>query len=218
MIHSAAGNKYLNLVKIHENNTLVRQSGELQDEFGGNFDEATPKQASTKAKEHLKKSHFDAWMKKPQHSFLFKSREKLKDMDNNLRSQWLTKSNITSHVEGYMCAIQEEEVNTRELQNRRNRENENNVVQLKCRVCHLENESIQHLLACCQRLSITMYLLVRDNDVAKVICRVLTNLTDKSREEVYKNDEFEIWWDIKISTKPAVKHNKSDMLLWRYQS
>ena len=217
LTNNAPGNKYINLVKIHETNTLMRQSGELQVELGGISHEASPKQASNKAKEHLKKSHYDAWMKKPQHSFLFKSREKLKDMDNNLTSQWLTKSNITSHVEGYMCAIQEEEINTQELQKRRNRENENNVVQLKCRVCHLENESIQHLLACCPRLSITMYLPVRHNAVAKVIYRMLTNLTDKATKEVYKNDEFEIWWDTKVSTKPTVKHNKPDMLLWRYQ-
>ena len=87
----------------------------MQVELGGISHEASPKQASNKAKEHLKKSHYDAWMKKPQHSFLFKSWEKLKDMDNNLTSQWLTKSNITSHVEGYMCAIQEEEKNTRDV-------------------------------------------------------------------------------------------------------
>ena len=195
----------------------MRQSGELQVELGGISHEASPKQASNKAKEHLKKSHYDAWMKKPHHSFLFKSREKLKGMDNNLTSQWLTKSNITSHVEGYVCAIQEEEINTRELQKRRSRENENNVVQLKCRVCHVENESIQHLLACCPRLSITMYLPVRHNAVAKVIYRMLTKLTDKATKEVYKNDEFEIWRDTKVSTKPTVKHNKPDMLLWRYQ-
>ena len=87
LINNAPGNKYINLVKIHETNTLMRQSGELQVELGGISHEASPKQASNKAKEHLKKSHNDAWMKKPQHSLLFKSREKLKDMDNNLPSQ-----------------------------------------------------------------------------------------------------------------------------------
>ena len=58
---------------------------------------------------------------------------------------------------------------------------------------------------------------MQHNAVAKVIYRMLTKLTDKATKEVYKNDEFEIWWDTKVSTKPTVKHNKPDMLLWRYQ-
>ena len=62
-----------------------------------------------------------------------------------------------------------------------------------------------------------MYLPVRHNVVAKVIYRMLTKLTGKATKEVYKNDEFEIWWDTKVSTKPTVKHNQPNMLLWRYQ-
>ena len=33
--------------------------------------------------------------------------------------------------------------------------------------------------------------------------------------EVYRNENIEIWWDVKIKTKPALEHNKPDMLLWR---
>ena len=90
-------------------------------------------------------------------------------------------------------------------------------MQLKCRVCHQENETIQHLLACCPRLSISMYLPVRHNAVAMVIYKMLTKIQDNTVQEVYKNAEYEIWWDVKISTKPAVKHNKPDMFLWRFE-
>ena len=69
-------------------------------------------------------------------------------MKKKVMTQKIEISEIGIPAAGYMCAIQEEEINTRELQKRRSRENENNVVQLKCRVCHLENESIQHLLGC----------------------------------------------------------------------
>ena len=33
--------------------------------------------------------------------------------------------------------------------------------------------------------------------------------------EVYTNENIEIWWDVKIKTKPALEHNKPDMVLWR---
>ena len=32
---------------------------------------------------------------------------------------------------------------------------------------------------------------------------------------MFKNDDIELWWDTKITTKPALPHNKPDLVLWR---
>ena len=50
-----------------------------------------------------------------------------------------------------------------------------------------------------------MCLPIRHNEVAKVPM--------KSIQEVYSNDDKEIWWDIKIKTSPTLEHNKPDIVL-----
>ena len=34
------------------------------------------------------------------------------------------------------------------------------------------------------------------------------------RTKFIKNDDIELWWDMKIPTKPALPHNKPDLILW----
>ena len=54
---------------------------------------------------------------------------------NGLNNEWLKKGNLSLHVEGYICAIQEEEINTRYLKSKRN----NNINLFDCMFlsCHL---------------------------------------------------------------------------------
>ena len=163
----------------------------------------------------IKDDHFKSWTGKPQHGFLFKTRgERIPDMDTDKTYYWLTKSSTTSHIEGFICAIQEEEINTRGLQKRRDKENNQNI-NYKCRVCHQETETIQHILACCDRLRIPLYLPVRHNAVASVLYYQLTKTDSKSIQSVYKDENIELWWDLKIATKPTLPHNKPDLVLWR---
>ena len=147
---------------------------------------------------------------------MFKTRERITDMDQEKTNYWLTKSSTTSHVEGYICAIQEEEINTRGLQKRRAKDDVGGqTIDYRCRVCHSETETIQHVLACCDRLRIALYLPVRHNAVASVLYHLLTKSNSKTIQSVHKDDNIELWWDLKIPTKPTLPHNKPDLLLWR---
>ena len=86
---------------------------------------------------------------------------------------------------------------------------------VRCRVCHQETETIQHVLACCDRLRIPLYLPVRHNAVASVLYHQLTMSNTKTIQSVYKDENIELWWDTKITTKPTLPHNKPDLVLWR---
>ena len=76
-------------------------------------------------------------------------------------------------------------------------------------------QSIQHVLACCPRLRIPMYLPVRHNAVAKKLYYIITGLKTSEIQEVYNNDKIEVWWDVKVTTKPPVEHNKPDLIVWK---
>ena len=215
LLKHATIHKYLEAVVTHEKEGIMRQSQKFQTEIKQDFNGQEPREATLKTKEALKEGHHEAWAGKPQHYFLFKSRKQLKSMDSKYTKTWLRKSNVTSHMEGYCCAIQEEEINTHGLKQRRCKETENEVHQLKCRVCHTEKESIQHVLICCLQLRIPMYLPVRHNAVAKKLYYIITGLKASEIQEVYNNDKIEVWWDVKVTTKPPVEHNKPDLIVWK---
>ena len=215
LLNSVDTNKYLKLVVTHEKDAMMRQSEEFQRELNQNFTFNEPKEVSKKMKEILKEKHYQAWMDKPQHSYLFKSRKQIKSIHTIDTTCWLRKANITSHMEGYIFATQEEEINTHALKQRRCKDPESEIHNLKCRICHKEKESIQHILACCERLRIPMYLPIRHNAVAKTVHQIITGLNYQDIQQVYSNDILELWWDVKVVTKPAVKHNKPDLILWK---
>ena len=77
---------------------------------------------------------------------------------------WLKKAPLSSHFEGYIFAIQEEEINPNLLVAKRDGDRNTN-----CRLCQKEKESIPHVIASCPKLSVSMYLPLRHGKVAKVI-------------------------------------------------
>ena len=125
-----------------------------------------------KSKTKIKKDHLDNWIKKPQHGFLMRTREQVTNIDDNYTNKWMKTSTFSSHVEGYICAIQEEEIFTRALEVKRK---EDSTVNPNCRLCGSTKETIQHIIASCPRLSASMYLPVRHNKVAYVVYQYLVD-------------------------------------------
>ena len=59
-----------------------------------------------------------------------------------------------------------------------------------------------------------MYLPVRRNKVAKVIYDAIIDHNRTPIEEIYTDNDKEIWWDKKVTTIPPLKHNKPDIVYW----
>ena len=82
------------------------------------------------------------------------------------------------------------------------------------------DESIFHILNSCSHLSVSMYLPVRHNEIAKVLYYELLSEVGypqedrKTPESTFKTENIEIWWDKKISVQPPVEHNRPDIVLW----
>ena len=138
------------------------------------------------------------------------------EYDKEASNAWLKDRFMTSHIEGYICAIQEQEIRTRQLIHKR----ENPEFSPKCRFCKVMDESIFHILNSCSHLSVSMYLPVRHNEIAKVLYYELLSLMGypqedrRTPESTLKTSNMEIWWDKKISVQPPVEHNRPDIVLW----
>ena len=177
---------------------------------------STPKELSYKTKQKLKNGHLQNWINKPQHGYLMRSRKQILDIDQENTNKWMTRSKFSSHVEGYICAIQEEEIFTRALERKRVT---GSTINPNCRLCGCTKETIQHIVASCPRLSASMYLPIRHNKVAYVIYQYIADKygMDMSNgiQEIYTNDKIEVWWDVKIQTTTRLPHDKPDIVLWR---
>ena len=97
-------------------------------------------------RDSLKEGHVKAWTGKPQHGYVPRKQQSQTDYDKQATNAWLNDRFMSSHVEGYLCAIQEQEIRTRQFIQQR----ENPETNAKCRYCNAMDESIFHILNSCR--------------------------------------------------------------------
>ena len=210
----AESNIFLSLVLNHEQERLIRVADELAVCLDIQPNQETNKKVAKQVKERIKDNHLQAWIKKPQHGYLMRTRLQITDKNESASNTWMKKSTFSSHVEGYLCAIQEEEIFTNALKSKRLKGD----VSANCRKCKSSPETIQHVIACCPRLSASMYLPWRHNKVANIIYQnVIPKADERKRQpiqESFSNKDVDIWWDKKITTLKRCEHDKPDIVLW----
>ena len=215
-------NPFIREVRRHEQERLMRSSVELCKAFGINDINREPKAVADEVRRKMKENHQEACKKKPQHGFVERKQQDNPDINLELTHGWL-RENLPSHVEGYIVAIQEQEIRTRDLQKKREHENDN-TFNSKCRYCNIQREDIFHILASCNHLSASLYLPVRHDEVGKVLLNAIIRQDTPDHayvsptDEVWQSDTAEIWWDTVIKTAPTVKHNKPDLVVWKKSS
>ena len=210
-------NPYLVLVLEHEQGSLIRVANQLTSCFDVEPKETdTAKSLSKQVKEKMKENHLTAWIEKPQHGYLMRTRRNVEEGQEATTNAWLKKSTFSSHVEGYLCAVQEEEIFTNALKTKRLKEEPSKA---NCRLCKNNKETIQHIIAACPRLSLSMYLPWRHNRVANVVYQsVHPKAVEGTRQpitECFANEKAEIWWDTKIRTLMKLEHDRPDIVLWK---
>ena len=158
-------NSYLALVLQHEENRIVRVSKQLQTAFEVEDNQLNLSQAT---KNSIKKQHLDTYQQKEQHGYVHRKQISNVGYSKPMNNRWLSTSGTISHSEGFVFAMQEQEINTRALQAKREHADDPEY-DAKCRFCHSKTEDIFHLLCSCDQLSASLYLPMRHDEVAKVI-------------------------------------------------
>ena len=111
-ISEAAGShELLNLVGYHEENGIVR----LGKEFRQRITDITQ---SSNVVKGTKQIHKKVWKQKDTHGYHQKQIEERENIDTSKTNNWMN-NRFTSHIEGYIRAMQEQEINTRSLRKRR---------------------------------------------------------------------------------------------------
>ena len=198
----------LKLVKEHEKQGIVR----LGYEFKERIKEISK---SSDVTEGTKKIHKKEWIGKVTHGYHQSQIEGQEEIDSEQTNNWLN-LHLTSHLEGFVCAMQEQEIDMKSLRKRREKDQEKRKrMDNSCRVRGKAEENLFHVLGACPILAPTLYLKSRHNQVAKIIYQEKMKL-EKLIEppEVTKTNDAKMRWDKKIKTVTKIEHNRPDMIYW----
>ena len=95
----------LKLVRQYEQKHIMRLAKEFKEQYSSDN--------NAKLKDNIKKEYEGTWKSKVTHGY-FQTQTESDDEINKTKSNAWLKQKLTSHMEGYICAIQEQELKTRE--------------------------------------------------------------------------------------------------------
>lgn len=138
---------------------------------------------------------------------------------HQLSTKWMELGHLYAETEGFMCAIQDQVIPTKNYQKYIT---QNNTDSDYCRMCKSTSETIQHITAGCPSLAPTEYL-NRHNLTAKILHKhLLQRHNIKTIEEPYykyvpeavnENQLYKIYWDRGIITDKTIINNRPDIVV-----
>jgi hypothetical protein len=134
-------------------------------------------------------------------------------------TNWLENGSLYAETEGFMFAIQDQVIATKNYQKFIEKLDIDND---KCRVCNRESETIHHITSGCSLLSNTEYL-HRHNLSAKIVHQFLAQrhkliTTDDpyykyEPQPVLENESPKIYWDRPVITDRTILANRPDIII-----
>lgn len=141
------------------------------------------------------------------------------DVDKALSTAYLANGQLMPETEGFVQAIQDQVISTRNYRRHIAREN---LPDDRCRLCSTTSESIQHLSSGCSYLAPRDYL-SRHNAVGGIVHQAIClgkGLIEEEKpyysylpERLLENDQVKVYWDMPLTTDRLIRHNKPDILV-----
>ena len=138
-----------------------------------------------------------------------------KTVDREASNAWLTRAGLFPETEGFMLAIQDEVMRTKNY--KKHILKDRTVLNDKCRLCGQMTENIQYITSGCVKLAGNDYL-HRHDQVAKIIHQKLARKVGLIQDTVpyYKydpstilaNEEHKIYWNRTLHKDKTVSHNR----------
>ena len=159
-------------------------------------------------------SHLEMWKEKPLHGYLATKIEKNEEIDDKATAEWMNMG-LSSHVEDYTAALQEQDIATRATIKRRTKDRN---LPIKCRLCEDKNETVFHVLCSSPKLSANLYTTARHDHVGEAFLNEI--IKDQQQQRINNPPPIsmtpmrEIWWNKLITTTSKVKQNRPDIVIW----
>jgi hypothetical protein len=161
----------------------------------------------------------EEWKSKVLHGKFPNMISSISTIDKYSSFQWLKDGNLYPETEGFVLAIQDRVICTKNYEKHILKLN----VEDRCRKCNKPGESIEHIMAGCSMLADNAYL-GRHNQLAKIIHQQLGlkhGLLSRSTPPYYKyspapvleNHSHLLYWDRPVLTDTSVPYNRPDIIL-----
>ena len=152
------------------------------------------------------------------------------DNDNNIDKHqslaWTNDRFIASDLEGYMGTITEQELPTKYIRNKRDRESgKTPTCNNKCRLCHTAIEDVTHKICNCPEMSERYYLPLRYDRMGKILytSHMQKHFPETKVEQLQEPEyicrikDMEYWWNIPIKSATKIPHNKHNLVIWNHE-
>ena len=148
--------------------------------------------------------------------------------DNKIDKQqslaWTKEKFITFDLEGYMGTINKQELPTRYIRNKRDRDSgKTPTCNDKYRLCHTAIEDVTHVICNCPEMSARYYLPLHHDRMGKIL--YISHIQKHSPETKVKQlqqpeyirrvKHLEYWWNIPITTATKIPHN--NLIIWNHE-
>lgn len=140
-------------------------------------------------------------------------------IDKVASNAWLVRGDLFPETEGFMVAIQDRVIATKNYRRYILHEN----VEDRCRKCNAVGETIEHIVAGCPALAEAAYL-GRHNAVAKIVHQQLALKHDLVNryvpyykylpDPVLENSCIKLYWDREIITDVLIRANRPDIVVY----
>ena len=174
-----------------------------------------PIRGSTAAlKKQQKEERHAKWQDKQLHGKFLRDTEEVRGKDS---WRWNKKGFLKKETEGLIFAAQDQALRTNWIKKHIDKRD----VSEKCRMCGVRDESVDHLIAECEKLAQKQYKPRHDN-IARIVHLELCQkfgLIGKMKwynhkpDSVMENDRVKILWDFNIQTDHVIQHRRPDIVI-----
>ena len=217
-------NNLIQYIVTSEEQDIIRVSKELLDLQHINDDiSKQPRLISKTFTKSKNLQHEQNYTNKKMHGYFYKKLINNEEIDQKLSCSRTKTHSMTSHFEGFLAAIRDQEIPTKFLKHKRQigagiTPEGNN----KCRLCKSNVEDVNHIISSCNQMSAKYYLPLRHDVIASNVLKMIIKKNHPERrvkllnesEYVIKIENHEYWWNMSIKTTTKIPHNKPDLLVW----
>ena len=160
--------------------------------------------------------HRKKFTSKVMHGYFNRIIEKDEKIYHKTSKSWTKNQKMTSHFEGHIAAIQEQEILTKYLINKRARDaGKKPPYDNKCCLCKTNIEDVIHIISCCPFMFVRYYLPMRYDMVAKTFYKEIikkdrldSEVPKEINEQEYiqKVGDNKYWCSLSINTAQKVSH------------
>ena len=214
-------NYIMNFINIAEEIESKRVAAELRNKFNIAINEEEhPSKIGRMYAKAKNKDRYETYKNKVMHGFMSRKIESDNNIDQGTSKSWTRNKFMTSEFESYAFAIKDQELPTKYLKCKRNKDP--TVSNTNCRLCKNAVEDITHITSSCPLMSVRYYLPIRHDVIAKTVYNALIckeNPLFKKRdfdipEYICTEGNCEYWWNVSVETATKIKHNKPDLIVW----